>query len=537
MTRAPRAIAPLSVTYSAGRRTAIVELIDVVNREADWGPKIRKLAISPANEATSTSSRLAIASRTAPSACARIVWRSRAAPTALKPSIDRLTEWLSVVIASDSWTKPASRNRISSRIPGTMLFPSNRTYAVRCPPVSITSASMPRAPIPWSAVAKPRREAYPTRTRSFGACSAASVAAFAAWMISWLRWLPNSVRPTPGSRQLCASTKIASRAPRSRASWTAAWPVALSMSSVGFGANEATISTTSPKACASADARAYVTRHAVPTFGPKGAAPTISRTASETFFTSAVVAGFSSWVVGPWATSTFGVRSVRPRAIFEGRSLPLTNPIGPGCTPGAMRIALIPLAVRKATPPTRTRARTLIESKNVSSSAMPASSCSPYWSSVDRRSFSPSAPKERRRGRFAISVYATALRKNKAYTANAITISQTPRWANNASPIRPSTGWRDAAGRVRTYREFEVAVKITARIQRTAPYPRTTARSIRNAYVVVPRTEYKVRAATTASSIAPTMIRLTETRRNDRRKWIRPPRRSASGAVAEAAIY
>src|SRR5207245_9133909 len=32
-----------------------------------------------------------------------------AAPTALKPSIDRLTEWLSVVIASDSWTRPASR--------------------------------------------------------------------------------------------------------------------------------------------------------------------------------------------------------------------------------------------------------------------------------------------------------------------------------------------------------------------------------------------------------------------------------------------
>src|SRR2546427_10518942 len=153
-----------------------------------------------------------------------------------------------------------------------MLFPSNGTYAVRCPPVSITSASMPRAPIPWSAVAKPRREAYPTRTRSFGACSAACVAAFAAWMISWLRSLPNSVSPTPGSRQLCASTKIASRAPTSRASWTAAWPVALSMSSVGFGANEATISTSSPKACARALARAYVTRQARPTFGPKAAA-------------------------------------------------------------------------------------------------------------------------------------------------------------------------------------------------------------------------------------------------------------------------
>src|SRR5256712_2041332 len=275
-----------------------------------------------------------------------------------------------------------------------------------------------------------------------------------------------------------------------------------------------------------------MTRHADTDYGPKAAAHTISRTASETFITSAVVAGFSSWVVGPWATSTFGVKSVRPRAIFEGRSLPLTNPIGPGCTAVAMRIALSPFALRKARPATRTRARTLMESKNVSSSAMPASSCSPYWSSVERRSFRPSAPKDRRSGRFAISVYATALRKNREYTANAITMSQTPRRAKTASPTRPRTGWRDAAGRVRTYLEFEVAVKMTARIQRTAPYPRTTARSIRNAYVVVPRTEYKVSAATTASSIAPTMIRLTKTRRNDRRKFIRPPRRSASGTVA-----
>src|SRR5437870_13692335 len=103
------------------------------------------------------------------------------------------------------------------------------------------------------------------------------------------------------------------------------------MSSVGFGANEATINTTSPKTCARALARAYVTRQARPAFGPKVDAPTISRTASETFFTSAGVAGFSSCVVGPWATNTLGVRSVRPRATFDGRSLPLTDPIGPGC--------------------------------------------------------------------------------------------------------------------------------------------------------------------------------------------------------------
>src|SRR5439155_1389475 len=136
-------------------------------------------------------------------------------------------------------------------------------------------------------------------------------------------------------------------------------------------------------------ARAYLTRQARPAVGPKVAEPTISRTASETFFTSADVAGFSSCVVGPWATKTFGVRSVRPRAIFDGRSLPLTNPIGPGWTAGARKIALSCFAVRNASPPTRTRARTLIESKNVSSSAIPASSCSPYWSSVDRRSLRP----------------------------------------------------------------------------------------------------------------------------------------------------
>src|SRR5439155_76749 len=113
---------------------------------------------------------------------------------------------------------------------------------------------MPRAPIPWSGVEKPFRFAYPTRNGAFGAASAACVADFAASMISWLRWLPNKVRPTPGSRQLWASTKTASRAPWSRASWTAAYPVALSISSVGCGAKEATIRTTSPKAWASAHA-------------------------------------------------------------------------------------------------------------------------------------------------------------------------------------------------------------------------------------------------------------------------------------------
>src|SRR5256712_13331160 len=99
-------------------------------------------------------------------------------------------------------------------------------------------------------------------------------------------------------------------------------------------------------------------------------------------------------------------------------------------------------------------------------------------------------------------------------------MSQTPRRAKTASPTRPRTGWRDAAGRVRTYLEFEVAVKMTARIQRTAPYPRTTARSIRNAYVGVPRTEDKGRAATTASSIAPTLDRRTKARRQHPREII-----------------
>src|SRR3989441_10454945 len=243
------------------------------------------------------------------------------------------------------------------------------------------------------------------------------------------------------------------------------------MSSVGFGANEATISTTSPKACARALARAYVTRQARPTFGPKAAALIISRTASETFFTSAVVAGFSSCVVGPWATKTFGVRSVRPRATFVGRSLPLTNPIGPGCTVGARKIALIPLALRNASPPTRTRARTLIESKNVSSSATPDSSCSPYWSSVDRRSLRPSAPNDRRSGRFAISVYATALRKKRTYTARAMTMSQTPRRAKTARPNRARAGWRDAGGRVRPYIQLYGAGREKARLPESAPQP------------------------------------------------------------------
>ena len=98
------------------------------------------------------------------------------------------------------------------------------------------------------------------------------------------------------------------------------------------------------------------------------------RTASATFRTSAVVAGFSSWVVGPCATITFDVRSERSRAIFVGRSLPLTYPIGPGWTVGAMKRAFSRVPTRKARPPTRTRARTLIESKNVSSSAMPEAS-------------------------------------------------------------------------------------------------------------------------------------------------------------------
>ena len=193
------------------------------------------------------------------------------------------------------------------------------------------------------------------------------------------------------------------------------------------------------------------------------------RTASETFSTSALVAGFSSWVVGPWATSTFGVRLARPRATFDGRSLPLTKPIGPGWTVGARKSALIPFELRNATPPTRTRARTLIESKNASSSLIPASSCSEYWSSVDRKSFNPSAPNERISGRFAISAYATALRKNKVNTARSRTMSQGPDRKKSAIPTSPRRGCNEAAGRDRTYFEFEVADKITSRIQRTAP--------------------------------------------------------------------
>src|SRR2546427_12594553 len=110
------------------------------------------------------------------------------------------------------------------------------------------------------------------------------------------------------------------------------------MSSVGFGANEATINTTSPKTCARALARAYVTRQARPAFGPKVDAPTISRTASETFFTYAPVAGVSSWGVGPWGTNTFGVRSGRSRAPFIGRDPRLTNSGVPGGTVAERRI-------------------------------------------------------------------------------------------------------------------------------------------------------------------------------------------------------
>src|SRR5256712_7621180 len=166
-------------------------------------------------------------------------------------------------------------------------------------------------------------------------------------MISWLRSLPNSVRPTPGSWQLWASTKTASPAPAKRASWTAAWPVALSMSSVGFGANEATISTTSPNAWARALARPNEARDARPTFGPNVAEATMPRTASETFSTSALVAGFSSWVVGPWAAGTFGGGLAGPRAAFYGGSLPLTKALGPGLTVGPRKGALIPFGPRK----------------------------------------------------------------------------------------------------------------------------------------------------------------------------------------------
>src|SRR5947207_907309 len=112
ITRAPTATAPLRVTYKAGRRTARVELIVVVKRAADCGPKIRKSGMSATKAAASASSRPSIASRTAPSACARITSRPSTAPTALNPSIVRFTEWLSVVIASDSWTSDASFARI-----------------------------------------------------------------------------------------------------------------------------------------------------------------------------------------------------------------------------------------------------------------------------------------------------------------------------------------------------------------------------------------------------------------------------------------
>src|SRR3989449_9996812 len=102
------------------------------------------------------------------------------------------------------------------------------------------------------------------------------------------------------------------------------------MSSVGFGAKEATISTTSPNAWARALARPNEARDARPTFGPNVAEATMPRTASETFSTSALVAGVLSWGVGPWAAGTFGVGLARPRAALDGRSLPLTKPIRPG---------------------------------------------------------------------------------------------------------------------------------------------------------------------------------------------------------------
>src|SRR2546422_11266418 len=101
------------------------------------------------------------------------------------------------------------------------------------------------------------------------------------------------------------------------------------MSSVGFGAKEATISTTSPNAWARALARPNEARDARPTFGPNVAEATMPRTASETFSTSALVAGVSSWVVGPGAAGTVGVGLGRPHGGLEWASLPLTRHRGP----------------------------------------------------------------------------------------------------------------------------------------------------------------------------------------------------------------
>ena len=59
--------------------------------------------------------------------------------------------------------------------------------------------------------------------------------------------VPKCVSPLPTSMQLPASTNTASSAPARRASCIAANPTALSMSSVGFGARDATISARRPK--------------------------------------------------------------------------------------------------------------------------------------------------------------------------------------------------------------------------------------------------------------------------------------------------
>src|SRR3989442_8745431 len=59
-------------------------------------------------------------------------------------------------------------------------------------------------------------------------------------------------------------------------------------------------------------------------------------------------------------------------------------------------------------------------------------------------------------------------------------------------------------------------------------------RSIRNVCVVYRSPvaiAYTVRPVTVTTSTAPTIMSPTKTRRNERRKYMRPPRRSATGTV------
>src|SRR5207247_2116879 len=117
------------------------------------------------------------------------------------------------------------------------------------------------------------------------------------------------------------------------------------------------------------------------------------------------------------------------------------------------------------------------------------------------------------------------------------TTSSGRRETNKASPARPRTGCKEAAGRDRRCFEFEVADKMTSRTQRTAPYPKIVTRSIRPKKELLKAIALIVRTTTATSWNAPSKIRPTNESRNERRKYMRPPSRVASGTVPNADRY